>query len=189
MRIENHMTLEQAIRILDPETSTETLAEIEYYGGFRWKEIAAKALTEASELACEIMREHQQFADPPRGRWIPDRKGDGYICSICQHGVKCKVSMKKNPDIEMEIGQEDIKFCPICGTMMKVLKDNEAETEVPHECAYCAHFEGYDGTPCDYDTPCKKWDCRDKNMWAWRGTKKDEAIQNHLRGPAVDGTW
>ena len=36
------MTKEQAVRILDPETSLEAYAETEYYGGFaglkRWKE-------------------------------------------------------------------------------------------------------------------------------------------------------
>ena len=36
------MTREEAIRILDPETTTEALAEIEYYAGYRGEEAVKK---------------------------------------------------------------------------------------------------------------------------------------------------
>lgn len=42
------MTIDEAIRILDPKTTAEALAEIEYYGGFRGEE----AMTKACDDAC-----------------------------------------------------------------------------------------------------------------------------------------
>ena len=35
------MTLEEALRFIDPETDMDALAEAEYYGGFNGKEQAA----------------------------------------------------------------------------------------------------------------------------------------------------
>ena len=52
------MTIEQAIRILDPETSAAALGEIEYYGGLRGKETMLVACDEACRMAVEIMRQH-----------------------------------------------------------------------------------------------------------------------------------
>ena len=52
------MTIEQAIRILDPETSAAALGEIEYYGGLRGKEKMLVACDEACRMAVEIMRQH-----------------------------------------------------------------------------------------------------------------------------------
>lgn len=59
------MTREEAIRILDPETSAEALAEIDYYAGFRGKEAAIKAVEDACILAVAALREQEQR------RWIP----------------------------------------------------------------------------------------------------------------------
>ena len=59
------MTREEAIRILDPETTREALAEIEYYAGFRGKEAAIKAVDDACILAVAALREQEQR------RWIP----------------------------------------------------------------------------------------------------------------------
>ena len=59
------MTREEAIRILDPETMGETLAEIEYYGGFRGRTKAAQALSDACILAVAALREQEER------RWIP----------------------------------------------------------------------------------------------------------------------
>jgi len=50
------MTLEEAIRLLDPKTSGEAIAEIEYYNGFRGKVAAMQAITDACEIAVEAMR-------------------------------------------------------------------------------------------------------------------------------------
>ena len=53
------MTREEAIRILDPETTTEALAEIEYYAGFRGQEAVTKAVDDACILAVAALREQE----------------------------------------------------------------------------------------------------------------------------------
>lgn len=57
-----NMTYQEAIKILDPLTSANTLTEIVYYGGFYGKQIAAAKYVEACKLACQAMRsiEHQE---------------------------------------------------------------------------------------------------------------------------------
>lgn len=57
------MTIEQAIRILDPETSAAALGEIEYYGGLRGKEKMLAACEDACRVACEVMRKYHTQAD------------------------------------------------------------------------------------------------------------------------------
>lgn len=49
------MTYEQAKRILHPDTTLETLAEIEYYAGFNGEEAKRKAVDEACLVACEVL--------------------------------------------------------------------------------------------------------------------------------------
>lgn len=58
------MTIEEAIRILDPETTVEALEEIEYYAGFRGEEAVKKAADDACILAVAALREQEQR------RWI-----------------------------------------------------------------------------------------------------------------------
>ena len=50
------MTINQAIRILDPETTAEELATIEYYGGLRGREKMVAACDEACRMAVQMMR-------------------------------------------------------------------------------------------------------------------------------------
>ena len=50
------MTREEAIRILDPETTAEALAEIEYYAGFSGEKAAIHAVSDACEIAVDAMR-------------------------------------------------------------------------------------------------------------------------------------
>lgn len=59
------MTREEAIRILDPETTGEALAEIEYYGGFSGRAAVVQAVLDACVLAVDALREQEQR------RWIP----------------------------------------------------------------------------------------------------------------------
>ena len=59
------MTREEAIRILDPKTSAEALAEIEYYNGFTGKTAAVQAVSDACVLAVAALREKEER------RWIP----------------------------------------------------------------------------------------------------------------------
>ena len=54
------MTREEAIRILDPETSAEALAEIEYYAGFHGAAAVIKAVTDACILAVAALRAQAQ---------------------------------------------------------------------------------------------------------------------------------
>ena len=66
------MTREEAARILDPETSMETLAEIEYYAGFSGREAVKKAMHDARVMGAEALS--QPPADVPDtnvGEWIP----------------------------------------------------------------------------------------------------------------------
>lgn len=51
------MSIEEAIRILDPETSADAITEIKYYAGFN-EEKAIEKVEEACELACDIMRKY-----------------------------------------------------------------------------------------------------------------------------------
>ncbi len=50
------MTREEAIRILDPKTTGEALAEIEYYHGFSGKTAAIQAVSDACEIAVAGLR-------------------------------------------------------------------------------------------------------------------------------------
>ena len=59
------MTIQEAIRILDPETTGEALAEIEYYHGFSGKAAAFQAVSEACELAVAIMRRSVEKKEKP----------------------------------------------------------------------------------------------------------------------------
>lgn len=52
------MTINQAIRILDPDTSAEALGEIKYYGELDGYEKMMAACEEACRMAVEIMRQH-----------------------------------------------------------------------------------------------------------------------------------
>lgn len=54
------MTIDQAIRILDPETTTEELNKVYYYGGFCGNEAITAAINEATRIAVETMREYQK---------------------------------------------------------------------------------------------------------------------------------
>ena len=60
-----NMTREEAIRILDPVTTGEALAEIEYYNGFTGKTAAVQAVSDACVLAVAALREQEER------RWIP----------------------------------------------------------------------------------------------------------------------
>ncbi len=57
------MTINQAIRILDPATSAEALGEIEYYGGLQGHEKMVAACEEACRIAVGIMRKYQEEND------------------------------------------------------------------------------------------------------------------------------
>lgn len=60
------MTIREAIRILDPETSRSALGEIEYYGGLRGREKMIAACDEACRVACQVMRAEVARAEQSR---------------------------------------------------------------------------------------------------------------------------
>ena len=81
------MTREEAIRILDPETTAEALAEIEYYAGFKGDDAVNKAVDDACILAVAALREQEQR------RWIPvtdSPKGKGCYIVVVNHWVDGK---------------------------------------------------------------------------------------------------
>lgn len=49
------MKIEEALRILDPDTSAEALNEIEYYAGFKSVDAINEAINEACIVACEAL--------------------------------------------------------------------------------------------------------------------------------------
>lgn len=63
------MTLEEACRLLDPNTTAEELAKIEYYNGFNGKKACIEAINEACTLLVGAVRSahHTKHgAAPPR---------------------------------------------------------------------------------------------------------------------------
>ena len=60
------MDVAQAIRILDPETTIEALAEIEYYAGFGGPTAKVQAVSDACEIAVAIMKIKLQEAKKGR---------------------------------------------------------------------------------------------------------------------------
>lgn len=58
------MTREEAIRILDPETTREAMAEIEYYGGFIGRAAVVQAILDACVLAVAALREQEERENP-----------------------------------------------------------------------------------------------------------------------------
>ena len=58
----SNMSIEEAIRILNPKTSADAIAEIKYYAGFD-KDKVIKKVNEACEVACRIMGEYLKLSD------------------------------------------------------------------------------------------------------------------------------
>ena len=56
----SEMSIEEAIRILDPETSADAIAEIEYYAGFNKDKVIEK-VNEACEVACNVMKTYSDL--------------------------------------------------------------------------------------------------------------------------------
>ena len=53
---DQRMTVEEAIAILDPETSRAALFDYRYFGGFRGSEAVLAATEEACLVAVRVMR-------------------------------------------------------------------------------------------------------------------------------------
>lgn len=83
------MTLEEAIGLLDPKTSAEAIAEIEYYNGFSGK--TAQAITDACEIAVEAMRKQIETEPIMRHRNKIDRVIHGK-CFYCENEVNATMN-------------------------------------------------------------------------------------------------
>ena len=70
-----NMTREEAIRILDPETTGEAISEIEYYGGFSGKAAVVNAVSDACILALSALQEQKE---QERGCEYCNEGSDGY---------------------------------------------------------------------------------------------------------------
>ena len=67
------MKVEEAIKLLHPDTTEEVIAEIEYKYGFRGKQLAINKINEACVMACEAMEKQipqtvEEFLPLNRGR-------------------------------------------------------------------------------------------------------------------------
>lgn len=96
------MTVEQAIRLLDPATAIEALAEIEYYRGFDGQIAAGQAFRDACIFACDMMREHERVC----------RK---LLEEEVLHGFTTRERDALRADLEAVCGQDAINTCPVCG--------------------------------------------------------------------------
>ena len=73
------MTKEEAARILDPATTVEALAEIEYYAGFSGQIAKIQACNVACEIAAAVLRESaakdaKVLTNGDRFRALPDEE-------------------------------------------------------------------------------------------------------------------
>ena len=68
------MTREEAIRILDPETTGEAISGIEYYGGFSGRTAAVQAVSDACILAVAALREQEERSKPKESQPMDVRK-------------------------------------------------------------------------------------------------------------------
>lgn len=77
------MTVEQAIAVLDPETSRAALHGYQYYGGFCGKEARLKACEQACRIAAAVMRK-----EVSRQRLEADKHCRECICPSCERFQK-----------------------------------------------------------------------------------------------------
>ena len=80
------MEREEAIRILDPATTGEALAEIEYYNGFAGKTAAVQAVSDACVLAVAALREQEERRWIPVTERLPDENNRWVLC-LCVSGA------------------------------------------------------------------------------------------------------
>ena len=77
------MTVQDAIKILNPETSSETLLEIEYYGGFNGNMAQIQAVIDASLVAVECMEKQI----PKKPILYGDSEDGKLLCPNCNEDL------------------------------------------------------------------------------------------------------
>lgn len=99
------MPIKEAIRILNPETSSDAITEIKYYAGFN-EEKVIKKVEEACGLACDIMREHLEDTE------IMFSNND------CYDELK-QLSQERLIDLFLKMKKLFNKACEICDKLEK----------------------------------------------------------------------
>lgn len=99
------MNREEAIRLLDPKTTRETLAEIEYYGGFSGDVACVAAIEDACMLAIEAL-EKQTTKYKHIGTRLTYWGKYKYI-------FKCEICGLTKEFTDNHTAQ--YKYCPSCG--------------------------------------------------------------------------
>nr|DAE37738.1 MAG TPA: RimK-related lysine biosynthesis protein, Probable-dependent amine/thiol ligase family Amino-group [Bacteriophage sp.] len=85
------MTAEEAIEILHPDTTAQTLLRIEYYGGFK------EAVDDACLVACEALK--KQIPKKPRETRC------ALMCASCGHKITEKGCKKLHRNYCKKCGQ------------------------------------------------------------------------------------
>lgn len=121
------MTIEEAIRILDPETTVEALEEIEYYAGFSGPSAKVQACTDACEVAVAALRE-QQKRDKGCEYCTEDRK----IPTHCDGEANITLLVPL-PAIDLMTGEMEKTAAPSFFTI-RIENDEMSEDFVPIRC-------------------------------------------------------
>lgn len=95
------MTNQEAIRLLDPQTTREALAEIEYYAGFSGKDACIKAIEDACIVAIAAMKKQI----PKK----PTYEADGYADGELVYDIRVCPNCGKHFEVDY------YDFCPDCG--------------------------------------------------------------------------
>ena len=90
------MTPEQAIKILDSDTSLVAIEELKYYAGFNRDKVIDQ-IQEAMDMGAEALR--KQTAKEPV------HEGRRYLCPACMNPIL----------YDDEIPNEYDSYCPVCG--------------------------------------------------------------------------
>lgn len=90
------MKTEEAIRLLNPDTTAEAIAEIEYKHGFRGKQAAINKINKACEMACKALE--KQIPKKPKVLKVHDISNYKYGDCECGEHI-C----------------DDEKYCSSCG--------------------------------------------------------------------------
>ena len=118
------MTIDEAIRILDPETTAEALAEIEYYNGFSGKTASVQAVSDACILAVAALQEQEELE---RGCEYCNEDGDGYRKMIGAFSITNPFHGNVWNLETRHCKPRRINFCPMCGRRLHLPKPTPSE--------------------------------------------------------------
>lgn len=121
MNIKKTMSREEAIRLLDPKTTRETLAEIEYYGGFSGDVACVAAIEDACMLAIEALTKQMSLTVAKRTVY------DEYLQ-----------------------GWKKIRVCPVCGIDTPVPRALESWEQWCPDCGQRLTWSKPKGNDCDF---------------------------------------